>query len=46
MDEDFAMQSFDTHAPWRIVHAIIASLIAFKSIIIGALMLSLGIVVV
>lgn len=38
------MQSFNKHAPWRIVHATIAGLIAVKGIIIGALMLSLGVV--
>ncbi|HET19064.1 MAG TPA: hypothetical protein ENO16_00450 [Chromatiales bacterium] len=38
------MQNFNTHAPWRIVHAAIAGLIAMKGIIVAALMLSLGVV--
>gem|GEM_PF-2416069 len=35
--------SFDNHAPWRIVHAVIAGLITLKAVIIGTLMLTLGI---
>lgn len=36
---------FDTHTPWRIVHAAIAGLITLKAIIVGTLMLTLGVVV-
>ncbi len=39
-------QSFEAHAPWKIVHAVIAGLIAIKGIVVAALFLSLGIVVV
>jgi len=36
---------FDTHTPWKIVHAAIAALITLKSVIVATLFLTLGVAV-
>lgn len=37
--------NFDNHAPWKVVHAAIAGLIALKSVIVATLFLTLGVAV-
>jgi hypothetical protein len=37
--------NFNTHTPWKIVHAAIAALITLKSVIVATLFLTLGVAV-
>jgi len=38
-------RDFNTHTPWKIVHAAIAGLITLKSVIVATLFLTLGVAV-
>ncbi len=38
-------ETFEQHAPWKLVHAVIAGLIVVKSLVWTALFLTLGVVV-